>query len=46
MKKGFKRIKIPKNLIMFILGLLVLIIGIGIIWVSSLRIPDHEGHTP
>ena len=42
MKKGFKRIKIPKNLILFVLGVFILIIGVGIIWVSSLKIPDFR----
>ena len=42
MKKRFKRIKIPKNLILFVLGVFILIIGVGIIWVSSLKIPDFR----
>ncbi|MCX6751272.1 MAG: transglycosylase domain-containing protein [Candidatus Nomurabacteria bacterium] len=42
MKKGFEKIKIPKNLILFVFGVFILIIGVGIIWVSSLKIPDFR----
>lgn len=42
MQKSFKRIGILKNLILFILGVFVLIIGIGIIWASSIKIPDFR----
>ena len=42
MKKGFRRIKIPKNLIMFVIGFFILMTGIVIIWVSSLSIPDFH----
>lgn len=42
MKKKVKKIKIPKNLIMFVMGILILILGILIIWFTSLEIPDFK----
>jgi 1A family penicillin-binding protein len=42
MKKILRKIKIPKNLILLVISLAVLMIGIIIIWVSSLRIPDFN----
>ncbi len=42
MKKGFRKIGIPKNLLWFVTSFFILIIGIGIIWVSSFKIPDFH----
>jgi len=42
MKKEFRKIKIPKNLIMFVAGIFILFTGIAVIWVSSLKIPDFH----
>ena len=42
MKKRLKRIKIPKNLLLFTVGAFILLVGIAIIWVSSLKIPDFN----
>ena len=42
MQKGFKKIRIPKNLILLLLGIFILLVGVLIIWVSSLKIPDFR----
>jgi len=42
MKKKLKKIGIPKNLLLFIVGFFILMTGILIIWFSSLRIPDFQ----
>lgn len=41
-KERFMRIRISKNLILFVIGVFILITGILIIWVSSLKIPDFH----
>ncbi len=42
MTKNSKKIKIPKNLIMLVFSVFVLLTGIVIIWASSLKIPDFH----
>jgi len=42
MKKGWKRIKISKNLIMLVAGVFILSISVFVIWASSLKIPDFH----
>lgn len=42
MRKVFKKIKIPKNLLFFIVGIFVLITGLAVIWLSTLKIPDFS----
>ncbi len=42
MEKGHKKIKIPKNFLMLVAGIFILIIGLFIIWASSLKIPDFH----
>ncbi|KKQ28543.1 MAG: hypothetical protein US45_C0004G0009 [Candidatus Nomurabacteria bacterium GW2011_GWA1_37_20] len=42
MKKMYKSKRFWKNLILFLAGIFVLIIGIIIIWISSIKIPDFQ----
>ena len=42
MEKISKKIKIHKNFLMFVVGIFILLAGIIIIWVSSLKIPDFH----
>ena len=42
MEKEFRRIKVPKNLLLFVVGIFILLAGVVIIWVSSLKIPDFH----
>jgi len=42
MKKVFKRMRIPKNTIFSVIGIFILMVGIIIIWISSLNIPDFH----
>jgi len=37
-----KKIKVSKNLALFCVSVVILMFGIGIIWLSSLRLPDFE----
>ena len=41
-KEKFMRIRISKNLLLFVVGVFILIIGVLVIWVSSLKIPDFH----
>ena len=42
MEKISKKIKAHKNFLMFVVGIFILLAGIIIIWVSSLKIPDFH----
>lgn len=42
MNKGKKRIGVPKNLLLFVFGLFILLVGVIIFWVSSFKIPDFH----
>jgi penicillin-binding protein 1C len=42
MTQGHKRKIFPKNTIMFLAGIFIFLFGIGIIWVSSIKIPDFH----
>ena len=42
MKKVFNKIKTHKNLAMLLAGIFILLSGIIIIWISSLKIPDFN----
>jgi 1A family penicillin-binding protein len=42
MRDGFKKIRISKNFIMFVIAIFILLIGVIIIWASSLKIPDFH----
>lgn len=42
LKKRLKNIKLPKNFLIFCASLFIITAGIGIIWISSLRIPDFQ----
>ncbi|MEK7089067.1 MAG: transglycosylase domain-containing protein [Patescibacteria group bacterium] len=42
MQKELNKIKIPKNLLLLVGSIFILFIGIVIIWVSSLKIPDFH----
>ncbi|MCM2338950.1 MAG: PBP1A family penicillin-binding protein [Burkholderiales bacterium] len=42
MKRNTKKIGIPKNLLYFLIGIFILFVGIIIIYVSSLKIPDFH----
>ena len=41
-KKGLKKIKITKNMALFGISIFILILGIIIIWLASLKIPDFQ----
>ena len=42
MNKEFKKIKIPKNFLLLLSGIFILLVAIVIIWISSLKIPDFR----
>ncbi len=42
MRAEFKKIRIPKNLLFLATGVFILMAGIAIIWISSLKIPDFR----
>ena len=42
MKKGVKKLRVLKNLLMVVAGIFVLIAGVGLLWFTSLKIPDFN----
>ena len=42
MKKGTKKMRFFKNIFLFGASVFILVFGIGVIWVSSFKIPDFN----